>query len=495
MVLPLVLAALASTAPSPHTTSRVVQEAADASSSLLRGSFSPAELGPREDDTEDGYAFALGLAMEGRFDAAAAALAKLAEDDASPLHERIATEARRIGLYQAERRRFLVHLQETGRKLNLRKSALKLLAPIEEVRESEVVLGKNRAKIDVLVLDDIDGTALAGAMAKSDFPASFISVYPLVLNGEGEDKAVLNEDSGDARSLRADAASGFDGHAPRASAARRLGVLSRVRLPVAAGEVETVLGELRGLAAEHGELDLVRERRDLLRRLGAEALRSRFDGEGLRGLLQGEVETLPDRRLRIRYGFDRPEELADFTDDGYLEKHAFLPRKTPEIVDKHLVGASFFCLRHRLAFEGPLAVRVTWRYRETAAWKYLFWLGLNDDGHGSFVAAKLDGGLLVVDEEKDSVRDVEGDYRWNFGETNVLEVRYDGDEKAYASMNGKAIKNVEVGPRRAGGVFLLACSRMFLDVEELVIEGTLDAGLFAKRRDSWMEKELAALGL
>ncbi len=471
------------------------QEARDASSRYFRGSFSPTQLGPDDVTPEEAYAFALGLAMEGRFDDAAQAMGALVEIRASALHPRIAREAQRIDLFRDERRAYLLHLQESGRKLNLRKTALKLLAPIEEIRESEVVLGKNRAKIDVLKLDDIDAIALSQIILKSDHAFSFIAVYPQVLNGKGQKSSALSENSKEARSLREDLETGFDGHTERAAAARRLVQLSRVELPVPAAKLESTLAWVADLANSYPNVDLVRARKPLLERMAAEILKAGFEEQGLAASLKGAYEPLPDGRMRLSYSFRSVQELLDFKQDGYLKEHAFHPANPVEIKDKHLVARNFFSLRHILDFEGETSVRLTWRYPETAAWKYLFWLGLNDDGEGNFVAAKLDGGLIVIDQAKDSVREETGAFAWKFDDTYTLEIRYDGKNKAYASMDGMAIKNINVGPRRAGGVFLFVCSRMALEVHELVIEGRLDASMLNRLRDAWMGRELAALGI
>lgn len=471
-----------------------VQEATGASSRIFRGPFSPADLVSREVTGEVGYALALGLLMQGRFEQGGEAMARLVEAEESPLHERFVREAARIRAYREERRSFLRHLQDTGRKLNLRKTEWKLLAPIEEVRENDVVLGKNRANIDVLTLDDVDAVAFSDAMYSSDFETSAISAYPSVLAGEVRRKR-LSGDTDVARSLLADLNSGFEGHAERAQAARRLVFLSRVELPVGAGDVGSTLEAIGQLVKDYGKLDLVRERRGLLRRLAAETLKARFEREGLMAVLKGETVPLGNGVVRISYGFNNPEELLDFTQVGYLDEHAFLPKKEFAIQDSKLRGSGFLSMRHILDFHGALTVRTTWRYRTTAGWKYLFWLGLNDNDRGSFVAAKLDGGLIVVNREKGEVEDVAGDFTWNFDEAHTLEVYYDGRDRALASMDGKAMKKIGVGSRKSGGVFLMSCSKMELEIEEFVIEGSLDDATLTKLRDSWTAARLVGLGL
>ena len=432
--------------------------------------------------------------MAGRFDEAGEHMGRLKEKRDDPLHARIVREAERIQLYRKERRAFLEHLQASGRKLNLRKSALGLLAPILEVRGREVVLGKNRAKIDVLALDDIDGVALSEAMWKSDFATGFISAYPLVLRGEGGKKAFLRDGSEEAARLLEDLESGFDGHAERAGAARLLGELARTPVPVPPDRVDGLLKSVGELGGRYARVDLVRARASLLQRMAAEVLKVRFEEAGLRGLLKGEYRPLGDGRVRLSYGFDDPRELEDFVVEDYLREHAFTEVGAWRIGDKHLKAKKLLSMRHILEFEGEVRMSATWLYPEQVSRRYQMWLGVNDDGEGNFVAARPDGGLLLIDGPNDTVRDVDGGFRWRYDELYTLEVHYDGEKRAFCTIDGEAHKSLDAGPRTSGGVFLFVCSQMRFQLHGIVIEGRPGGAALKRLRDEWMGRELGVLG-
>jgi len=466
------------------------QEASSALIDLPRGG-----LALQTSEPSEGYAAALGLAMAGRFDEAGLHLERLAARREDPLHARVLREAERVELYRKERRAFLEHLRASGRKLNLRKSALGLLATVEEVRESEVVLGKNRAKINVLTLDDIDGVALSEAMWSSDFPAGAISVYPLVLRGEGGKKAMLRDGSREAERLLEDLESGFDGHAERAAAARLLGELARTPVPVPPDRVDGVLKRLGELARAHARVDLVRARLSLLKAMARELLEVRFEREGLGELLKGDCQALGDGRVRLSYGFDAPEELGDFVVKDYLREHAFAEVGPWSIEDKHLKVKGLLSMRHVLDFEGEVRIHATWLYPEQVSRRWQLWLGVRDDGEGHFVAARPDGGLLAIDGPGDAVRNVDGEFRWRYDKLYTLEAHYDGERRALCTIDGEARKSLAVEPRPSGGVFLFVCSQMRFQLHGIVIEGRPGGAATSRLRAEWMARELGALGL
>jgi hypothetical protein len=457
----------------------------------------PSELRPDLADPRLGLAVALEEARRGRLGPAEERLAALAAAASEPQRAQFERERARLAAFREARRRFFEHLARPGaRKLDTELDGQKILAQVVAVEERRVRFAANKRGLESVLLDQLPNLLVAELARdkKYGFDAGVELAWAYALESDERGKKLVPATD----ALWTEAEPAYRAQRSLGRAALELAELAEAGAPADAAAAETVLRRLGQLLGEARESELVAGKLGPLRALASAALLFRFEAGGLASVLSGELEELGGGRVRLRYPFDSPDELADFTQTDYLHSQALeRARQDFSVRDGRLVGAGFACLRSRLAFEGEQRVRCRARYGEPPEAydpRYVFLLGLNDDGLVSHAAMDFTGGMRVLDLATNLVQQSQGDGRMLVGETYLLEVVFDGTQVT-AHVNQQRRNSLAAGARRSGSPFLLTSADFPLELEELVIEGTLTAEARARFREEWTAARLTELGL
>jgi hypothetical protein len=486
----------------PSRADAVAPSAASAASAPAAPAFAPAALLPDAADPEIAFALAIARARRGELGPALEELGALEARLEPPLRERVAREVARVTGLRDLRRRFFEHMAaRPADKVALQVGGQKVLAPVIALEGETLRLGKSKSGIEKVELDALDSLLLAELVRekKYGFDAGWAPAYAFVLHGDERWKKLLPAGDAAAQALRADAERDYPARLRLARAAGELARLSAAG-PPSAETAEAALESARALGQEFADLPLVRSKRTALQGLARAALTELFGSQGLVASLRGKVETLAGGRVRLSYAFDSAEELADWTQTGYLASlSGGLARADFTVDGGWLRAPGFACMRHVLAFQSALALSCRFRYRVTSQSfdpGLRFLLGCNDDGRLSFAAADAGGGIDVIDLatgfRKQGLASGKGVV---LNETYTLELRFDGQQRLESRINGEPSGQSDCGPRKQGGVFLFTSTELPLEVDQLVIEGTPTQDSLTVLREQWIERRLAECGL
>lgn len=465
-------------------------------------------LAPDRSEHAVQFAGALALARAGRFAAAAQEVQLLlAQHPDEPRAGRFRRELERMNAFRVERRRFLEHLLESDRKLNLMLDEGRLLASVLAVEDERVVLGDNRLHLDALELDAIDPVQLVKLMrsGKNEFPRDWIQAYPHVLQATGDAQRILEDESAEgAKALAVDVESGdYEQWFGLAEAVEILARLSEEALPERVEDARRALEDVRRLRERHGELDLVRVRKRALTQLAYRAQSLLFEEDGLNEVLHAKVERQPDGALRLTYDFDDPAQGQDFEPVSYLNGERWVGSPDPvdsqpfHVTDGVLAARGAACSRYLLDFEGSQLVRMRFLFRTPEGAfdnRIRALIGLCDDRAESTITCDMLGGLTVSDRGKSYRQQVEAQGSLFMDTEHTVEVVHDGGDKVRSTFDGQPAAEAMVGPRLSGSIFLWSNSECPFELVELVIEGRPTPASLRELRNEWVQQKMAALG-
>lgn len=207
---------------------------AGASDAEAEPTFDPEGLRPDLADPDVAPTLAVCEAREGK---ARDALARLGSIDVpegdAEMQLRIASEKERLQAWIDVRRRFLEHLQATGKKLVIDHDGQKLLAEVIGIEEGAVRLGENRLKVERLPLEELDPLELAQLMGqtKFGFEENRARLYMYVLRDDPHWPKLLDKESGQDAALRRDAEEDYPNRFKRGTIAARLLEVADLPLP------------------------------------------------------------------------------------------------------------------------------------------------------------------------------------------------------------------------------------------------------------------------
>ncbi|HET6203315.1 MAG TPA: hypothetical protein VFI25_10990 [Planctomycetota bacterium] len=240
------------------------------------------------------------------------------------------------------------------------------------------------------------------------------------------------------------------------------------------------------------------------------ALEGAFSREGVKELFKGGVEPGEGGRIKLRYGFERAEEIGDFVlepypavDDGPWEDLSgkLDPAKVSDWTAREggLLGAGKASLRHAARFVGDVSVRFSFKALAMAkgtgneAVLYLFLAGILDDRKGNFVAAQC--GTTLVRLKKGIIASLAPPAQPApvpaFGKVHEFRIEWKG-KKLAASLGDKPVHEAPLPDAAGGGVFLWLEGPVSVRIDELAIEGTLDPEWVGAAQKAWVAKRLAA---
>jgi hypothetical protein len=471
--------------------------------------FSPRDLAPAQDDGEAQFALALLQAREGDPEGAAKALDALAaRAPASPAPERIAREKARFAELGKLRAGYLAFLKAGGGKLTFKVKGKDVMAPVTAVENGLVRLGENKLGLPSIGLDQVDPYEVAKVAAKKEQQGEaqpWTRFYAYALAGDARWEKLLKDDAPGAKELRADGKE-YAALARTALAARELYELSKLALPRDATESAARLGRVKAFLAANTGSGILERRVDALRQLAKASLATLRQPGDPSGLLHAKSEHMDDGRTRFTWDFDAQEEGEDWRrETGYLKAWRDLFRKIPiseadsrfTVEQGHFNGLGQITYRSVAAFEGPITVRLRYRYVTSAAEHSppAFYVMICDDGAGSYIVAGDPGFVRVRDLKQNYDREASSSDKGSYylDEDFEFEIVDDGKEVS-TSLDKKPLATASCGPRRSGDVLLFAHTDLSVSIDQIVIEGALRPGSLRDLESRWVERQLRALG-
>ncbi len=476
---------------------------------LVDPAFSPQMIAPEADDAEAQFALALSEARSGNLAGAQGTLRALAAlAKTPPWPERIAREATRVEELAKLRDGYLAYLKSSGSKLSFKRNGKDVLAPIAALEGETVKLGENKLGLPSIALSELDPYELAKLAAKKEMQGGaqpWARFYAYVLAGDARWEKLLKDDAPGARELRADAKE-YAGLLRTAALARELFELSKLPLPGDAPEARLRLERLKALLTGNTGSELVKRRQAALRQLAIACLSQTRTSGDASGLLHAKSEVLPDGRTRFTWDFDAPGEDADWRRQvGYLKPWRDLfPQISVSEADSrfteeqgHFTGTGQVCYRSAASFNGPISVRLRYRYVETAAehGPPRFYLLVCDDGAGSYIVVGDPGFIHVRDVKQSYDREAHATEKSAYYMDQDLEFEFVDDGKEVATtLDERPLAKAGCGPRKSGNVVLFAHMDVPVSIDRIVIEGTIASSSQGELQTRWLAEQLAALG-
>lgn len=467
-----------------------------------------AASGVRADETDQVARVGLGLVLvgRGRTREALATWTELIADErvAEPLRQRARIELERTHRWIDARAAFFERVIARDKKLVFEWQGERLVSALAAFDGRELVFAKNRRGIERLDVEALPPLELAAWMGDDKYgdPTGWIRHWPGAIAGDERSLRLVGKAADpDAAGVARDAETVWPELRAAGEAALGLYDLGRFE-PTTPDEDARWLAALEELFASHGEHALVRERRAALRGLAAPVIDRLAESLDVDRLFAARASELEAGRYSLRYEFDDPRELADFTAADEIPPYyaRFVPlqlESTPLVIeDGALHGRGRHLLTHVVPFEAPLSVRWTIEYRS----------GELDDPEGVILAvfACHDGWQQYAMNVNLGDLEVRDGARFEVDKLPDEErfLPYDRPHPVALIHTGDAVRVEVAGKTRAevvgtaparGAITLYLHSDMELWLHDLEIEGGLSPRALAPRRSAWAEARRAAL--
>jgi hypothetical protein len=475
--------------------------------------FEPSRLAPSAIDPNVQLALALVEARAGALNAALARLdASLVLVAATSDGARSTRERERLAALLAARDAWAQTSAAKGGRVMLERDGKKVSLKVERCEDGVLHFAKNRLDLASLALEELPPQLVLGdAKELPEGTPAWIPTYAKLLAGQVDASDLAALPGGEA--LSADGPD-IEARLRAGAAALDLRALSELSLDpsgaLSPADTQTGLDGLARLLAVR-ELPVVSAALDDLRAFARLALSSRHDALGGVPALAGKTSAGPAGSLRVHYEFDRPEEAQDFilVPGALPDWHASMTAVPKSLEDSYFIvrqGAFFgdgqVVYRHALAFTAPVRVRYQMRYvaREGDPLDVgVLMFGLGGNRKGMFAAASEFSDVYVTNPASGYSTRVlfEGERVITINTLYECEARLEveGDGFVIEAWRDGNLRNQLPAPGCSGSeVFMFVHSPRIVALENLDIEGLPEPAVLAALRETWIERELTALG-
>jgi len=430
------------------------------------------------------------------------------ESASGEIAERMQREVARLEALRAARDAYLESIVGTKTRLRMQLDGEALATVVESVEDGVAHLGDNKLDVASIELRQILPADVAENIERNatDYGPAWVPHYGKLLGDDRRWDRGLDEADPDARALVTDARGGLDELVAAGDAMARLAALARSPLPESVESARALNADISRLFEDCGELDIVRAKFESLRNLSLQAWRKVYEEEGLAKLLKGEVEFLDEGRVRLSYDFEDDEQLEDFQSrPNYLADHKTFEGKSPDdstlkVRKKALHGDGSLCYEHILGFEAPLEVEYEIKYgktkRKNRDAQSTFIMGICDDGAESYVIAYDMYDLEAVDKASKHTATAfeEGERDIDVKKSHELVLSHDGESTVTLEHNGKEVRTIDAGERRAGSVFFWMNTQVPIEIDEIRIEGKVIETVLTRLQNEWVAEQLEGMG-
>lgn len=456
------------------------------------------ELWTPPETADEILAEALGRASIGRIEEALMFLEGGLRSTRGPDRDRIGNEIGRLRAVMEAREAYAQALVGDKRRVRWEAGGESYSAQVSAYADGVMTLAKNKADRETFRLEEWGAPDLRRSMGSKleEYAPAWVEGYLKMLSGDERWARDLADDEPLKNEI------GLLPLAQQGEVRARLAVLARTEVPDDRDGRAEVLAEVTELASRVTE-----KSKPALRDFATLILARDYDSAGLERRLNGKVRRESKGRVSITYEFDDAAELKDFLPlEGYLEdRHARLPdvgkvaKPGWQIRDGNLVGSGKAALRHLAALEAPIQLEYQLAYARAPKGATQFstvLVAVCDDGQGSYVGAWDLFDMDAIDLPSGYVRTAyeEGERIVPPARTNELRLDHSG-AKATLKVGGAKRREIATGPRNSGATLLWCHGSSSVAVKRLVIRGKPVTSEDDPARVSWIESELAAIGL
>lgn len=456
---------------------------------------------------------ALARAVDGDLEGAIMELEKASLESTDPsLRRGLLTEQGRLMQAQDMRRKFVVSLLGSSRKLRLTRGEESVSVVLSGFSDDVLHFKPGRTDLEQLHISQLvpgDVVRSMGNRAGEHGPG-WVATYLALLDQDERWDRKFDREADGAAALEQALEEGLVGRIQAAHLHAHLHTLASTPAPTAPFEAEALLA----LCSEAMEMDhsgslaaaLWESARPALGQLAGSCFAFLFDRAGAEGLVTVPIRPLEDGRIRLTYDFNEPSEIEDFVPAGnyLLDRSQRLfalegQASTLAVAGGEWRGRGHAVFRHPLVLRPPLRVRyelVYGRPRPRKGLESTVFVGICDDGAGSYVGAwdlfdleaiDLSSGRIELDYE-------EGERLLKSATPYSIELRHDGNH-AELWVDGAPKKKVAADARTSGALILLVHSEVTVAIRRLEIEGTLDPEAMAAARELWVTGQVRGMGL
>jgi hypothetical protein len=486
----------------------VAKTATGLTGSAAEVAFAPAQLLAEPLPAEARLGIALRLAGIGEFDAAAASCEPIegALDPGHPLRERVVRETRRLRELAKWRLDFVEQWKAGGKKLRIEHDGAATTGMVKQVDEGDLILldAKGRDLRIALAALDCEQILRRAADAKLEPGTPALRAYAALIAGRKSWSKGLGA-TPEELLLKSDGA-GWPALLAKGEAAARLQKLAHLPLPANSTAAAAPLVELHGLLAAKGVADVVEPRRELLCQFATTCLRRQFDAAGIAALeLKGRVLPKPDGTVRVVYDFSDPAQAEDWfpSDVKLMEWSSFQKLDTkPEKAFLRIEGGTLRGIGvggwlTKLQFRAPMTVRFRYANHdlEPDATKIPFSsvrISMCDDGDRSRINSEEMSGLRVFDAKTNVLSTGQDKVNYEFDTFYPIQLVHDG-KFVKLTCPHYPDRTQPCGARQWGHCGVWIYSDALVEVDDVEIEGKVDAEMLAPARDGWVDAQLAAL--
>jgi hypothetical protein len=465
--------------------------------------FDPRSIGLAPEDLEAEHGLALQLVRAGDVEAARPRLAVLLERArGGPSERRVERDVQRLDAFAALRERFLAHLVDSPEKHTFEVEGKKVVAKVVRVEGGFVVLGENRQKLDKLPVASLTPFVVArdlpGKLASG--PEGWVKPWGFVLEGDERWKKALAGDDGPVRQLRNDAEDWIGRVVAEGVVAKALDELASAGVPKDEFDAAVCVDRIDRLVKQARESKLVTARLGSLASLAESALGLEYDPQDLERALACRIERLGGQRVRVTLGFEEPQPLRGGAKPSSvlvdLQKRSGAlvtgAESRCEVANGKLRMQGATQWQSALRFRAPLDARaVVFHNGTTGEYESSFFLFAGLDSEGRYVTTTSNGCMKASASSSGGPA-----LDWNCGPIEVeheyTTVLHLDEGRATAIVDGANVASVPFASKSAGAVAILVHADVTIEVDELVIEGELDAD---SAREAWIAARRAELGL
>lgn len=424
----------------------------------------------------------------------------------------VQAESERMEIAVIGRDRFLNALLKSGKKLAFKHEGNNLKVKLLAYEDGLLSFEPKRGADPVLIsADDIRPDELALAMGRdaNKYGPSWLRGYLLAIGGDSKWKRFVDTKSSSGKALAIDIDGRIKTWIDAGNATLALDDMAYMARPTNVAEGEATLEAINALLKKYGETPALIQVKAELRTLTGEALAPLFAQTGVLGLVNGKITNLKEGRIKLAYDFKKPEQAKDFkADHDYMENWRSARGKISDEAKKEgfsirggqFTGRGAKCFRLPIPFDAP-TIRYRLMYgrasgKEKAAAN--FSVGICDNANGSYIAAHDVYDLEVLDQVVVppfvQAAFEEGKRDTKYAKPYEIEIRHDGEETVYLSVNGKEVRKIRCGKRLSGDIFLWVHASSPIALINLEIEGTPNLEGRVEERAAWVEEQLIDMG-
>lgn len=457
------------------------------------------------------HAGAFALAARGAFEGAQVRYAELLRAaPPEPWRGRAERDLKRVEDALVWRGAYAPALAEPGAKLVVERGGKKVSLALAAVDGATLRFVANKQGIDSLALEEIaPGEWLKQTYKKGapgELPGYLRAWFSALAQEPKWDRDLGKDLSDETLALKEDVFVWYPEMLASAQAALELERLDALPSPEDRASAETVLKAIEEVLKARKLAFVAAREAELLARarlcLGVAA-----NELGPADATRADVSAGADGRVKVHWGFDKPEQLHDIELEQQIgQEQLEARRKLVRLRRDPLASIENSALTLRgpgvwslpISLEAPYTIKLKLKIKDDLQKEIketpYFGILHSVAGKQAWILTDPFGGTTELDEASGMSRDagIAPNKRLLVDETTTIEISHEG-VNLNCGANGKWTSTLPLMRRRFGRVYLVAIGDYALRVEDIEIEGRIDRSWYQAMRAEWIERQYERL--